>query len=126
MTEILARYIGIYFLVAGLAVVFRRHTIGQFVQRYREDNVLTFLAGVMALWFGLVVIALHWQWGDALAAAITLIGLLAALKGTALLLFGGKVTMLARPFDENLHVAAIWGVLIAAIGAVLIWAGFAA
>ena len=86
ITLVLARYIGIYFLVAGIAVVARRDTIGQFVQRYREDDVLTFIAGVLALWFGLVVLALHWQWDDALAAAITFIGLLAAIKGIVCLL----------------------------------------
>ncbi|TGY87637.1 hypothetical protein E5163_14480 [Marinicauda algicola] len=126
ITLVLARYIGIYFVVAGIAVVARRDTIGQFVQRYREDNVLTFIAGVLALWFGLVVLALHWQWDDALAAAITFIGLLAAIKGTVLLVFGGKATVLARPFDENLHVAAVWGVVIALIGTFLVWASFAA
>lgn len=124
ITLILARTIGIYFLVTGIAVVARRDTIGAFVQRYKEDRVLTFISGVMALWFGLVVLALHWQWGDALAAAITIIGLLAALKGAALLILGGRVTVLARPFDENLHVAGIWGIVIALIGAGLIWAGF--
>lgn len=124
ITLILARFIGIYFLVTGIAVVARRDTIGAFVQRFSEDRVLSFISGVLALWFGLVVLALHWQWGHALAAAITIIGLLAAIKGAALLILGGRVTVLARPFDENLHVAAVWGILIAAIGALFIWAGF--
>lgn len=126
MTEILARFIGIYFLVAGLGVIVRRKTISDFLQRYREDKVLGFISGVLALWFGLVVLALHWQWGDALAMTITLIGLVAALKGSALILFGDAVLVLARPFDENLHVAGVWGIVIALIGAGLIWAGFAA
>lgn len=124
ITLILARFIGIYFLIAGLGVVLRRQTMSDFVERYRTDPVISYVGGVLALWFGLVVLFLHWHWDDALAAGITIIGLLAAAKGTLLILFGPRVLVLARPFDESLHVAAIWGALIAGIGLLLIWAGF--
>ena len=126
ITAILARFIGLYFLVAGLGIVARRKTMSEFIARYRTDPVVSFMGGVMALWFGLVILALHWQWDHVLAVTITLIGLLAALKGVALILFGNRLLVLARPFDENLHVAGIWGLVVAAIGAGLTWAGFTA
>jgi len=126
ITLILARFIGIYFLVAGLGVVVRRRTMSEFVERFRSDAVLSYVAGVLALWFGLVILALHWEWGDAIAAGITLIGLIAALKGALLIVFGKRLLVLARPFDEDLNLAGIWGLVIAALGAVMIWASLAA
>ncbi|GGE42060.1 hypothetical protein GCM10011367_15900 [Marinicauda pacifica] len=126
ITALLARLVGIYFLVAGLGIVVRRKTISEFIARYRTDPVLSFMGGVMALWFGLVILALHWQWGHVLAVTISVIGLLAVLKGVALILLGNRLLVLARPFDENLHVAGIWGLVVALVGAGLTWAGFAA
>ncbi|PWE16446.1 hypothetical protein DDZ18_13595 [Marinicauda salina] len=126
ITLVLARFIGIYFMVAGLGVIMRRRTIGDFVRRYREDPVISFIAGVLALWFGLVVMALNWDWSAFLPAVITFIGLLAAVKGGLLIILGKRVIVLSRLYEENLHTAGIWGILITVIGALLTGASFAA
>jgi len=123
-TLIFARILGVYFLIAGLGVMMRRETMGQFVARFREDEVLVFIAGVIALVLGVAILTLHYEWGHALAAAVTLIGWAAALKGAALILFGSRVMALGRVFDASLHVAFLWGLLIAVIGAGLAWVGW--
>lgn len=125
VTRVLAFVLGAYFLIAGLGVAARRKVIPEFVTRFRDDPVLSFIAGVLALWLGLVILALHWKWDDAIAAGVSVIGLAAAIKGALLIVVGPRLLVLARPFDDNLGLAAVWGVLIALIGGALIVAGAA-
>jgi len=123
ITQVLALVLGAYFIIAGLGVVARRKVLPEFITRFREDPVLSFIGGVLALWLGLVILALHWKWDDAIAAGVTLIGVIAALKGALLIIFGPSVMVLARPFDENLHLASLWGGLVTVIGVALVIAG---
>ena len=122
-TRLLAYVLGTYFLIAGLGVVARREVIPEFVARFREDSVLSFIGGVLALWVGLGILAFHWKWDDAVAAGISVIGVAAAVKGALLVLLGPRLLVLARPFDDNLGLAAVWGGLVALIGGALIIAG---
>ena len=124
-TEVLALVLGVYFVIAGLGVVLRRRLIGEFLARFRDDPVISFMAGVLALWVGLGILAVHWRWDNAVAAGISVIGLIAVLKGALLILLGPRLLVLARPFDENLHLAAVWGMVVALIGVALIIAAIA-
>lgn len=123
-TRILALVLGVYFIVAGLGVVMRRSVISEFLARFRSDPVLSFLSGVIALLVGLTILAVHWNWDNAVSAGVTVIGLIAVLKGALLILLGPRLLVLARPFDANLHLASAWGVLVCLIGAALVFAGF--
>lgn len=123
VTRVLAFVLGAYFLITGLGVVARRKVIAEFVKRFREDPVLSFMAGVLALWLGLGILAVHWNFGDAVAAGVSVIGLAAAIKGALLILIGPRLLVLARPFDDSLGLAAVWGLLIAVIGGALMVAG---
>ncbi|MEQ8406085.1 MAG: hypothetical protein RKE49_13390 [Oceanicaulis sp.] len=123
-TRVLALALGTYFLIAGIGVVVRRKIIPEFIARFRDDPVVSFMGGVLALWLGIAILSLHWRWDDAVAAGITLIGLVAALKGALLIVLGPRLLVLARPFDESLGLAAVWGVVVAVIGVALLVAGY--
>ena len=123
-TRVLALVLGAYFIIAGLGVVVRRKVMAQFVARFRDDPVLSFLSGVIALWLGLIILAFHWRFDDAVAAGITVIGLIAALKGALLIIVGPGLLTLARPFETSRGLAAVWGVVVVLLGAALLIAAF--
>ena len=123
-TRVLALVLGAYFVITGLGVVARRRVIPDFIARFRDDPVISFLGGVIALWLGLIILAFHWRFDDAIAAGITVIGLAAVIKGALLIIVGPGLLALARPFEGSQGLAAVWGVLVFLIGAALLTAAF--
>jgi hypothetical protein len=86
-TLYLARLTGLYCLVVSLAMGMHKAAMVQTVTSFVHNPALLFLAGVIGLAVGLAIVIGHNVWsGGALPVTITLIGWLALIKGSSLLL----------------------------------------
>ena len=84
--ELIARVLGpLYVIVAGGLLV-RPEAYIRAVEDFMDRPGVVYLAGFLALIFGLVILAFHHGMGDALAIVITVIGVIAVFKGAVLII----------------------------------------
>jgi hypothetical protein len=125
-TTFLARLIGLYCLLAGLAMVARGALTIETVTAVLHDGPLLFFIGVVLLAAGLAIVLAHNVWsGGALPVVVTLIGWATLLKGWAFILLPPPT--LADFYLGQLHYAQLYYLLAAfsvVIGLYLTIAGF--
>lgn len=79
----LAKVIGLYFLIACLAVLINHKPFNQMVNEYVKNKPIIFFHGLIALLVGLLLVVSHNVWIYGWPVVITIIGWLALLKGIA-------------------------------------------
>jgi hypothetical protein len=121
-TLLLARIIGVYMVIGGAAVLADRRRIMLAVVALTKERFAQLMAGVFALFVGLIIINIHTDWSSLPAAVISLMGWLALLKGIAYLLLPASTMekMMQSFMDRKWFM--IDGLLVIVIGAYL--AGF--
>ena len=92
-TRTLARIVGPYFVAIALALIVRRDDLVQFLPHFMEDAPLVLVTGAFTLIAGLAVITFHHHWNNASAILISMVGILAALKGASLMIAPGLATL---------------------------------
>jgi hypothetical protein len=127
-TRFLARLIGLYCLLAALAMAVEREPWTAAVTALVHDPPLMLLLGMLVVAAGLALVLAHNVWsGGALPVVVTVIGWLTLLKG---LVFWVLAPAAAADFYfERLHYGRLYYLYCAvplAIGAYLTAAGFAA
>ena len=88
MTELIARIAGPYLLLTGIGFVVSRGFYERMVMGTETaDPVLLNLSGAAHFVVGMVVLVNHFRWGSIAEGAVTLVGIAAAAKGAALIVF---------------------------------------
>jgi hypothetical protein len=125
-TRTLARIVGPYLIVMAAALFARQDTMDLLLPAFMQDGPLVFAAGAFTLMAGLTMIALHHHWTGASAAVLSLIGVVAALKGAMLMiaptLGAGLTATVVRAAPVLLLVAAV----LLLVGAWLTYVGWLA
>lgn len=88
---ILAKIIGIYFLIVAIAMYVNPKGFRKMIREVAENSAALTLAGVITLLIGIILVVLHNTWTVNWALPITLLGWLTLLKG-AIRLFIPTVT----------------------------------
>ncbi len=119
----LAKFFGMYLLVAGLLWLIRGKSFDRMVEGFLDDPGFVALSGFIALIMGLAIITAHNVWEPNWRVVITIFGYLAALKGVWRLgwpenSMGAVRVMLRNPTRMVLVTICI------ALGAWLAWVGF--
>ena len=125
-TIFLGRLLGLYCLIAGLAMFLRGAEIADTVALLVQDMALMFLIGIMTLLAGLAMVLTHNIWtGGILPVCVTLIGWLSLLKGASFLLLSqeanARFVLETLQYQTNFYYFAALSVL---IGLCLTYAGF--
>lgn len=124
-TNYLARLIGLFCIVAGLAMTGRRQEMVAAVDGLTHTPTLLLLVGLIALGVGLAMVLAHNVWsGGFLPVVVTLIGWLILLRGLVLLFL--PAAMVATLF-EALHFARLlylYASIALVLGIYLAMAGF--
>jgi len=95
-TRTLARIIGPYLMIVGAMLLARQDTLPPLLSAFMEDAPLVLATGAFTLMAGLVIITAHPHWKGAAALAISLIGIVAGLKGASLMIapdLGAEMTV---------------------------------
>jgi len=94
-TRFCARVIGPYYIVMAITLLTRQHTFELLLPPFMQNAPLVLTAGAFTLIAGLVLFTGHHHWSSPAAIAISLTGILAALKGASLMAapeFGAQLT----------------------------------
>jgi len=124
-TEIFARIYGLYMLAAGIGVIINVKPYRDMLTEVRQAALVPFLAGVIAFAVGAVTLSIHNDWSNWAAIAISIIGWGALIKGVLLLAIPSAVFSFSDVITKSDTIMRAWGVIVAIIGAALLYVGFA-
>jgi hypothetical protein len=94
-TKILAGIIGPYLIVVAVTLLVRQDVWSSLLPAFMHDAPLVLATGSFTLIAGLTIVRVHHHWTSASAIAVSLIGIVAVLKGACLMvvpLFGAQIT----------------------------------
>jgi len=119
----LARVLGLYFLVVGIALLLRPKSLIEMADEFMANRPVMFLSGLLALTVGILIVASHNLWTPDWRIVPTLFGWIAFLKGTAILCLPANWTKIGRFFlRESFLIPA--GMAYLLLGAFLAYKGF--
>jgi len=99
LTYFLAQLIGLYLLIVGLLMLFRKRMFLEVINEFYERPSSLFIAGWLAMFLGLMLVLSYNYWNTSiLALVITIAGWAALLKGATLLLFPKAMIRLMHSF----------------------------
>ena len=120
LSYFLAKYFGVYMIIAGLWMIVRRDHLRAVVQNMVDNPALVMFSGALAFLMGWLVVLIHPVWIMDWKGAITLLfGVLPMAKGIIRMFFFDQV----RPWIERFVMG--HGPLIEAIITILLGAYFA-
>lgn len=123
ISEVMARILGIIFVVLGLSMAFNKKFTAAAVQEMMQNKGLLWLGGLIALSMGAVIVALNniWTWG--LPLVITIMGWMSLLKGLLILVFPNSTISLYKKIN-NQTLFIFGGIAAAVFGLVLVYMGW--
>jgi drug/metabolite transporter (DMT)-like permease len=113
---VIAQVLGIFFVVAGVSIVANGKTTAAAVEASAQNKGVMFMWGILALLIGAVIVVFNNAWTSGLTLLVTILGWLALIKGTFILLFPGVAASFYKKCGKS-------GVLVAA-GVVMVVLGF--
>ncbi len=122
-TRLMARIIGPFLVVLGIALAMRADSMALLVPTYLQNAPLMLLTGVVTLIVGLIMLAAHHSWSGVAAIVISLFGALTALRGAVILIAPDLLASLWGSLG-GAHVFLIAGPIMALLGAWLAFVGW--
>ncbi len=124
ITYFLAQLIGLYCLLIGCALLFRKKMMVEVINdMYRNPSVL-FVVGLIATFLGLLVVLNNNYWTSGfLALVVTIVGWAALLKGAAIL-FIPEMTVSWVRLARLEKFAYLYAIIVLVVGLYLVHAGF--
>ncbi|MBT5659443.1 MAG: hypothetical protein HOJ02_04720, partial [Rhodospirillaceae bacterium] len=108
--ETIAHILGAFYIVIAIAMLIRPEGYRKMAAEFFASAALCYTGGILALFLGLVVLALHDNWTGGLNIVVGIIGWLATIKGAVLIiypsLFEGMTASLTKS-DTNLRITGI-------------------
>ena len=125
MTDFWLRVLGLYFVVAGLGVSLQIDQLARLSTEIRENFLLRWISAILALAFGVLILATHDNAGGGPAMIVTLIGWISLIKGVFLFIAPPSLLSVYDRLLAGRTLLRVWGLVIIALGAVLVWLGIA-
>lgn len=119
----LAKYLGLYFAVAGAFLWHRRDLSTKIMADFFKNSALVAFGGAIAFLFGTLILLVHPIFELNWKLLITLIGLFATVQGLARLFIPEKIEELSKNFAKDNVLVYTAGVLFV-IGVFLLYKGF--
>ena len=121
-TVILAKFLGVFFLVFGCGFLFNREHGAAVAADLVKHPAVQLLAGVIPLLVGSWVVATHNNWVQGWSVLVTVVGWLMLLVGIFRLWFTAAWVAMVEGKEE--HIAIIGGFITLIIGILLAYVGF--
>lgn len=123
-TRLFARVLGPYFVIAMAVYVAQSPDLPTLLEGFDTNQMLPWVTGAFTLITGLVIVALHQEWGNAAAVIISVTGWLTILKGIAIMAFPSMYSSLADSITNAGAVIVTQGVVVGALGLYLTYVGW--
>lgn len=123
LTLFLAKVVGVFYLVVGLGLLLNQKTYRHVVEQIHADTASRFIAGLVGLVVGLLVVLQHNVWELSAAGLVTIIGWIATLKSAFVIVFPQSFEAASKRLaaSKQFWIAPLIALL---IGVYLIYTGF--
>jgi uncharacterized membrane protein len=101
ISQLLARIIGPYMMVAGIALIINRGNMKKMFDEYQHNNMLTFSIGALVLLLGLLLLQFHNLWTADWRVLVTIIAWITTIKGVAAMIFPDALMKIAELYKDN-------------------------
>ncbi len=98
---VIARIIGPYFIIAGLGFLFNLKNFQKVMEDFSKNSALLYMGGVMALFFGLLIVQFYNVWKVQWTLIITILGWMSLIKGVVLIVFPKVLIKLMESYQKN-------------------------
>ena len=122
-TIILARISGIMCLLIGLSVM-NKSFMSSVIDDILNSKALFWFIGFVAVMIGAIVLAFYSTWSVHWQVLLTIIGWLALLKGTAIMLFPGSMNHAVYRKLKTSSIIMVSGIIAILFGIILLYKGF--
>lgn len=123
-TRVLARIAGPYLLASALATLTRSDSLHLLLPAFSSNAPLVLAVGCFTLMAGLTMVALHHHFTSIPAIALTLIGIVVALRGAAMMIAPDWATRYAELIVAAPILATLGAILLLLIGGWLTFVGW--
>jgi hypothetical protein len=123
ITQILAVFIGLYLVAAGIGLLTDRNAYATVIHDLRENGTLGYVTSVFVFVLGAAIVAVHNEWTSPLSIVVSLIGWGALLEGVLMLAIRRPFLNVVGVVPFTAATALPFGITIIVFGAVLLYAG---
>jgi len=120
----LAQLLGPYLAIVGIGIFLNPKNCQQMVHEYTQSAALIYFGGILALFFGLLIILFHNVWVANWAVIITLLGWLGLVKGACLIIIPDKMKKFAEYYQGSTRPLIIQSLSVFALGVFLMFKGY--
>ena len=121
---LLAQLLGPYLAIVGIGIFFNPKQCQQVAHEYSQSSALIYFGGILALFFGLLIILFHNHWAANWTVIITLFGWLGLVKGACLIIIPEKMKKFAERYQGSTRPLIIQSLIVLAIGVFLMFKGY--
>ena len=112
----LAKLLGPYFIIVALGILFNLKTYQKIMGDFCKNSALIYLGGIMALFFGLLVVLFHNAWVASWAVIITIFGWLGIIKGAWLIIFPKTLAKFIEAYQKNKAILVVHSIIVLTLG----------
>ena len=123
--EFIAQILGPLYIIVAISIFADTDFYVRLIKEFVASPALLYMGGIMALTFGLIILAFHYQWDGALNVIVSLIGWLGVIKGVSLLVFPKPFIALSEAIVKEESSLRIEAVFVLVLGGFLTLKGFA-
>ena len=124
-TQILAVFIGLYMVAAGIGFLTGRGSYATLIDELRDNTALGYVTGAFVFALGAAMVAVHNLWTGPLAIVVSLVGWGALIEGVLMLAIRRPFLSLVRVVPFTAATMVPCGIAAIVLGAVLLYAGLA-
>ena len=121
MTELLALFIGLYCVAAGIGLVTDWKSFKTILDELNDYALTGFLTGIFTFTLGALIVSLHNDWSNVLSIIVSLMGWGALIEGFLLLAFRRRFVSLFSGFPMTAKTLIPYGSFAILLGLFLIY-----
>lgn len=114
MSILLAKFIAVYYLAAGIGMLLQPKAFKKLIEDYTKSVGLVFVSGIVGLTIGLLMVTYHNIWVKDWTVLVTIIGWIAVAKGLLFTAFPGSFGF----FKSWVKNPQPWAIFVIALGAI--------
>jgi len=123
ISVVLAQILGIIFVVLGLSMLFNKKWTAVAIEEMIKNQGIIWLAGLVTLMIGSVVVVLNNVWTSGLPLFVTILGWLTLIKGAFILIFPNLTFSYYKKMNKG-NIFVWGGAIVFILGLVLLYVGF--
>lgn len=125
VTQILAVFIGVYMVAAGIGLVTDRDAYATLIDDMRENTALGYVTGAFVFFLGAAMVAVHNLWTSPLAVVVSVFSWGALIEGILMLAVRRQFLGLVNVVPFTGATTLPFGIAAIVLGLVLLYAGLA-